>query len=278
MTLRAIRVLQEVDVVAAEDTRRTGNLLRHYQIRTPTISLHQHNERERADQILARLQAGGSVALVTDAGTPGISDPGANLVAHIRANGLIVLPVPGPSAVTALLSAAGVPAARFVFGGFPPVSGQGRRDWLTWVGGLVDIPVVFFEAPHRIRRSLTDLATILVDRQIVLGRELSKLHEQWLIGTCEDVESRLQEARGEFSVLVIPAIKPISNRQPPADGVIWDDFCQLTENQGVLPSEAVKHVAKSLGLPRRSVYAAIERQKQLADQQNDLCINDLQSE
>ena len=166
ITLRALRVLRESALVAAEDTRRTGNLLRHYQIQTPLLSLHEHNEQRRAARIVERLQAGDSVALVSDAGTPGISDPGAGLVRSARDAGCRVEAIPGPSAVTAVLSAAGIQFERFVFAGFPPVRSKDRKLWFGWVASLESAPVVCFEAPHRIRKTLEDCRKYFGERPI----------------------------------------------------------------------------------------------------------------
>ena len=160
ITLRALRVLREVALVAAEDTRRTGNLLRHYQIGTPLVSLHEHNEDQRIGPLVGRLQAGQSIAVVSDAGTPGISDPGSRLVRAARLAGIRVDPIPGPSAVTAILSASGLSFDRFAFAGFPPIRSKDRNDWFGWVSSLPDVPVVCFEAPHRIRRFLDEVASV----------------------------------------------------------------------------------------------------------------------
>src|SRR5215204_4173550 len=178
MTLRAIKVLKLVQLVAAEDTRRTGILLRHFQIDTPILSVHEHNERARVEQIIARLSKGESVALVTDAGTPGISDPGAMLVAAIRAAGFTVEPIPGASAVVAAISASGVSSRGFTFLGFPPIRSKDRKIWFDALSAACKARlVVFFEAPHKIQKTLSELA-VSVDRPIIVARELTKLHEE----------------------------------------------------------------------------------------------------
>jgi 16S rRNA (cytidine1402-2'-O)-methyltransferase len=256
ITLRALRVLRDVAVVAAEDTRRTGNLLRHYEIHTPLISLHEHNERQRLTPLVARLQAGDSIAVVSDAGTPGISDPGARLVRAARDAGVRVDPVPGPSAVTAVLSASGLTFDRFAFAGFPPTRSKDRKRWFDWVAELGDVPVVCFEAPHRIRRLLADAASLLAERPILLAREVTKAHEEWLTAL-DDVPER-----GEFVVvfgqmaLLTPAVAP------PHDKHIALVFGQLTNNtQPESRREAVRAVAKQLQIPVKAVYDALERAK-----------------
>ena len=183
MTFRAIAILQSADVIAAEDTRHTGKLLHHFQITTPQISYHDHNRLSRLPEVLERLQDGQKIALVTDAGMPGISDPGYELVKACAEAGIVVVPIPGACAVVAALSAAGLPTDRFVFEGFLPVKGQERRDRLEEIQSEART-LVFYEAPHRVRTTLQDLAEALgADRAIVLGRELTKLHEQFWRGT-----------------------------------------------------------------------------------------------
>src|SRR5919108_741811 len=180
VTLRALRVLREVSVIAAEDTRRTARLLQHYSISTPTTSLHEHNERTKTPGLIDRLRNGESVALVSDAGTPVISDPGARLVAAAHAAGVRVEPVPGPSAALAALSASGLSGDAFTFVGFPPARAEARRNWLRELAHETR-PLVLYEAPHRIRDTLEDMFSIWGDRTIALGRELTKVHEEMVV-------------------------------------------------------------------------------------------------
>jgi 16S rRNA (cytidine1402-2'-O)-methyltransferase len=205
ITARALRVLREVDVVACEDTRRTRALLAHFDIHTPTLSYYEHNKLTRGPQLLRRLQEGRSVALVTDAGTPGISDPGFLLVREARAAGVPVVPVPGPAAVVAALSAAGVAADRFVFDGFPPVKPGRRLNRLRALREL-DTTVVLYESPHRILATLEAIGEVFGEREIVVARELTKQFEEIVRATPAAHRARLQVAgvRGEFT-LVIPA-------------------------------------------------------------------------
>jgi 16S rRNA (cytidine1402-2'-O)-methyltransferase len=205
VTLRALRVLKEVDVIACEDTRRTRGLLAHFDIHTPTVSYFEHNKLVRGPQLLRQLTEGRSVALVTDAGTPGISDPGFVLVRDARAAGVTVVPVPGPAALTAVLSAAGVPADRFVFDGFLPVKPGRRVNRLTALREL-DTTLVFYESPHRILATLEAIAGVFGEREIVVGRELTKQFEEIVRAPAAAHHARLTAAgvRGEFTV-VIPA-------------------------------------------------------------------------
>ncbi len=259
ITLRALRVLGEVALVAAEDTRRTGNLLRHYQLQTPLLSLHEHNEGQRVERIVARLRAGDSIALVSDAGTPAISDPGATLVAAVRKEGFRVEPIPGASAVTAALSASGSSGDRFTFAGFPPIKSKARLEWFDWVIQQKNITVVFVEAPHRIRHTLKDLSRFLGERQIFVARELTKIHEQWMTGAVNEVLAMLSDPKGEFTVVLAPWVMQSEPRALAEDSKIADVFGRLTES-GVTPRRLVaRATAACLGLSTNSVYAALER-------------------
>jgi len=203
ITLRALRVLKEVDRIAAEDTRHTRKLLSHYDIRTPLTSYHDHNERTAAPALVESLRRGESIALVSDAGTPAISDPGYRLVVAAVAAGIQVTPVPGPSALVAALSAAALPTDRFVFEGFLPEKTKQRRERLR---SLHDEgrTLVFYEAPHRLKESLNDIEAILGDRAIVIAREVSKVHEEFARGRIGEIINRLadREIRGEIVVIV----------------------------------------------------------------------------
>ena len=205
VTLRALRVLKEVDLVACEDTRRTRALLTHFDIHTPTLSYYEHNKLARGPQILRALAEGKSVALVTDAGTPGISDPGFLLVRDARAAGVAVVPVAGASAVAAAVSAAGVPADRFVFDGFPPVKPGRRRNRLAALRELATT-VVLYESPHRILATLEAIGEVFGEREIVVARELTKQFEEIVRATPAAHRERLGAAgvRGEFTLVIPP--------------------------------------------------------------------------
>src|SRR5215510_6899047 len=181
ITVRALRVLREVALIAAEDTRRTAHLLARHAIATKTTSLHEHNEHQKTASLVERLRAGESIALVSDAGTPTVSDPGGELIAAAIAAGIRVEPIPGPSAILAALAASGLPHDSFTFLGFPPIKGKERRVWFERLK-TVGRTVVFFEAPHRIARTLEELASKIGNRPIFLGRELTKSHEELVRG------------------------------------------------------------------------------------------------
>ncbi|HEV8471595.1 MAG TPA: 16S rRNA (cytidine(1402)-2'-O)-methyltransferase [Methylomirabilota bacterium] len=203
VSARALRVLREVDLIACEDTRRTRALLAHFDVHTPTTSYFEHNKLARGPQLLRRLQEGGSIALVTDAGTPGISDPGFLLVRDARAAGVRVVPVPGPSAVAAALSASGVPADRFVFDGFLPVKPGKRLNRLRELRAL-ETTVVVYESPHRIVAALEALAEVFGDAEVVVARELTKHFEEIVRATPAAHLERLRATppRGEFVVII----------------------------------------------------------------------------
>ena len=203
ITLRALRVLKEVDVIAAEDTRHTQILLNHYGIRTPLTSYHEHNEKTKARQLMSCLERGEQIALVSDAGTPAISDPGYRLAVEAIRGRIPVIPIPGASALTAVLSAGGLPTDRFVFDGFLPAKKQERRARLRALSSETGT-LVIYEAPHRLTETLNDLAEILGDREIVLAREVSKVHEEFLRGRLTEVAKQVagREIKGELTLLI----------------------------------------------------------------------------
>jgi 16S rRNA (cytidine1402-2'-O)-methyltransferase len=245
ITLRALRVLREVTVIAAEDTRRTSHLLARHGISTPTTSLHEHNEAEKAAAILARLERGESVSLVSDAGTPTISDPGARLIRGAIAAGFRVEPIPGPSAVTAALAASGLSADRFSFMGFPPIRSNERKHWFErarTVGGVI----VFFEAPHRIRRTLEEFEKAVGDCAVCVARELTKLHEELVRGPISKVIGLLAPGRGEYTV--------VADAGEPSDLV-----GQITEIEPSSRRETLAAIARAHGLSPNALYQAIEK-------------------
>src|SRR5262249_27509725 len=201
ITLRALRVLRDVSIIAAEDTRRTAHLLARHAIATPTTSLHEHNESKKSGAIVAKLLAGDDVALVSDAGTPTVSDPGLGLVRAALDAGIRVEPIPGPSAAIAALSVSGLPTDSFTFLGFPPTKAKARKQWFQ---ELASVPgtAIFFESPHRIRQTLGEMTDIIGDKTIVVGREMTKAHEELVKGPITAVIDQLSSDRGEFTVVL----------------------------------------------------------------------------
>jgi 16S rRNA (cytidine1402-2'-O)-methyltransferase len=255
VTLRALRVLREVSLIAAEDTRRTARLLQHYSISTPTTSLHQHNEHQRGPGLLARLLAGESIALVSDAGTPVVSDPGTALVASAHGAGIRVEPIPGASAITAALSASGIPAEQFSFVGFPPARGRARTDWFVSLGSETRAFIVY-EAPHRIRQTLADLLTAVGDRVVAVGRELTKVHESLVVRPISTHLEALAEPRGEYTIVVSAPEQAELGRTPYTSTELVEQFSELTD-EGRSPREAVRTLALKYHLPSRDVYAIV---------------------
>ncbi|MBD2305415.1 16S rRNA (cytidine(1402)-2'-O)-methyltransferase [Chroococcidiopsis sp. FACHB-1243] len=252
ISFRAVRILQSVDAIAAEDTRHTGKLLHHFQIKTPQLSYHEHNRNSRIPEIIDRLQTGKAIALVTDAGMPGISDPGYELVQACVEAEITVVPIPGASAVITALSAAGLPTDRFVFEGFLPAKGKPRRDRLEFLQ-TESRTIILYEAPHRLRQTLQDLATGFgAERQIVLARELTKLHEEFWRGKIEEAIAHYQqkEPQGEYTLVVagMEWVKPqLSEAEIQAE-------LQKLILAGVSRSQASRQLAKATSLSRQEIY------------------------
>src|SRR5688572_7374301 len=261
ITLRALRILREVSIIAAEDTRRTAHLLARHAITTPTTSLHAHNERQKTPALVERMRSGDSVALVSDAGTPTISDPGGQLIGAAVAAGIRVEPIPGPSAILAALTASGMPFDTFAFMGFPPTKAKDRKLWferLREIGGTI----VFFEAPHRIERTLAELRLSIGDCPISVSRELTKTHEELVRGPISQVLAGRLLAKGEFTVVLEIGQTTDKNAvEVQADEAIGLEFGEMTANRQRTRRQAVGAIARRYGLAPNAVYAAIERYK-----------------
>ena len=261
VTARALRVLREVDVIAAEDTRRTSHLLTRYAITTPTTSLHEHNEQKKTATLLARLGAGGSIALVSDAGTPTVSDPGQRLIQAAAAAGVRVEPIPGPSAILATLAASGFPADSFLFLGFPSTRSKDRKKWFERLRVAAGT-VVFFEAPHRLRRTLSEVQEAMGDIEAVAGREITKIHEELVRGPISTLLLALEDPRGEFTIaLNIGQTTEIIIELVGAEKAAVADFGLITELAGASRRTVVAALAKRHGLHPNQVYALLEAAK-----------------
>jgi 16S rRNA (cytidine1402-2'-O)-methyltransferase len=261
ITLRALRVLREVNLIAAEDTRRTAKLLSHFGIHTPALSFHAHNSRARLPQLIARLRAGESIALVTDAGTPGISDPGAELVAASRAEGIAVDPIPGASAALVAAVGSGFPLNSVMFLGFPPVKAKARRKWLETLSEQPGT-VVFFEAPHRIGSTLADLSELLGTRQICVAREMTKTYQEFVNGAANAVVFLSIPRKGEFAIVIGPLEERIVPLAEHSDADIADTFRSIAQSDMARGRrETAGEVARKLGLTANEVYRALERAK-----------------
>jgi 16S rRNA (cytidine1402-2'-O)-methyltransferase len=262
ITLRALKTLKQVQLVAAEDTRRTGILLRHFSIDKPILSVHEHNEAARVARIVAHLSKGESVALVTDAGTPGISDPGAALVSAIRTAGFRVEPVPGASAVVAAISASGIASQGFTFLGFPPIRSKDRKLWFEQLSDASRHRlVVFFEAPHKLRKTLEELCN-LVKQPIIAGREITKLHEEFVVGSTDELLARFDAPQGEFTILIPPTDPVTAVVSDITDGSVMELFGQITKlRQSGTKRDVARETGERLGLTAKQVYEIVERNK-----------------
>jgi 16S rRNA (cytidine1402-2'-O)-methyltransferase len=272
ITLRALDVLRGVDRIACEDTRQTQKLLNHFQITTRTISYHEHNERERAAELVETLKAGGRIALVTDAGTPAVSDPGGWLVREAVAAGIPVFPIPGANAAISALIASGLPGEEFEFLGFLPEKAGARRTRLEKLEAMARETaqtLIFYEAPHRILDMLADLEAVFgPELRVVVARELTKIHEEFMRGTAVEVRTNLagrESIRGEITLLVeAPAQTGSADR---ADGLgsarekIADRVARLQAESGVDEKEALKRLARELGRSKSEIYRELQREK-----------------
>jgi 16S rRNA (cytidine1402-2'-O)-methyltransferase len=266
ITLRALDVLKRVDRIACEDTRQTQKLLNHFQIATPTESCHEHNERQRAASLVEALQEGKRIALVTDAGMPGISDPGAWLTRAAIAAGVPVIPIPGANAAVSALVASGLATDEFTFLGFLPEKAGARRtriEELAAEAGDKPRTLVFYEAPHRILETLADLETVFgPELRIVVARELTKLHEEFLRGTVAEVRGTLagrDRVRGEITLLVEAPAR--SAAQPATIGSIAERVTRLQSETGLDEKEALKRLARETGQSKSELYRELQRER-----------------
>ena len=263
ITLRALRVLKDVDRIACEDTRQTQKLLNHFSISTPTLSFHEHNEQSRAVELIALMQQGGRVAVVSDAGTPAFSDPGLELVRAALAVGVRVIPIPGANAALSALVASGMDTERFLYIGFLAAKPGARRTELESLAGIASgLTLVVYEAPHRIVETLADVEAVWGGQvRVVVARELTKLHEEFLRGTAAEVRLALsarERVRGEI-VLLIDATTPA---QPASEGrSVRQQVSQLMEAEGLDEKDALKRVARERGVSKSEVYRELQRQR-----------------
>ena len=252
MTFRAVRTLKEADLIAAEDTRHSRKLLAHFGITTPLTSYYDHNQALKGERILKTLQEGRQVALISDAGTPCISDPGYQLVRDALSAGITVAPIPGACAAIAALSAAGLPTNAFTFAGFPPNKEGKRRSFLASLTSAQGT-VVLYEAPHRLKATLADIAVVLGERRVVVARELTKLYEECLRGTASAVREQVQDGRerGEVVLLIAPADEDSAQTEGPSA----EEQIRELLAKGHTVKEAAALVAATTGLPKRELYA-----------------------
>jgi 16S rRNA (cytidine1402-2'-O)-methyltransferase len=270
ITLRALDIMRRVDRIACEDTRQTQKLLNHFEISTPTVSFHQHNERHRAAELVEALKAGGRIALVSDAGMPGVSDPGTWLVTEAVAAGLAVIPIPGANAALSALVASGLPTSEFHFVGFLPEKAGARRTRLEELAAISAkdesaCTLIFYEAPHRILDTLADLESVWgPELRVVVARELTKIHEEFLRTTVAEARRDLaarDRIRGEITLLVSPPIGRCSGAPATAPKKIGERIAQIEAEAGVDEKEALKRLARELGQSKSEVYRELQRER-----------------
>lgn len=267
ITLRAIGVLKSVDLVACEDTRHTRRLLDHFGISKPTVSYHEHNEQARAEELVQQLVGRKSIAIVTDAGTPGISDPAYRIVAAAIERGIRVVPIPGAVALVAGLTASGLPTDSFLFAGFLPNKKMARRAKLEELKAE-RATLVFYEAPHRIRETLADALEILGDRRASLARELTKLHEQFIRGKLSEIIAHfdLHEPRGEMTLVIAGSGK--DNLISVETGSINEQIEKLMNEMNLSRNESMKLAAKSRGMSKREAYQLMLEEKKVDEDES----------
>lgn len=261
ITLRALNTLKTSDVIACEDTRRTQKLLNHYEIRTPTISYHEHNEMTRAPELVLEMEQGSVISLVSDAGTPVLSDPGFRLVHLAIRHKITVIPVPGPSALVAALTAAGLPMSQFVFAGFLPPRRSARRKTLSAMTGF-EKTIVFYEAPHRIIETLGDMRDILGERDMAIAREVTKIHEEFLRGSITEIRDTLKKepVKGELTVILGPGV---AQRERTSGGAsVREEVERLKSKEGLDERSALKVIARARGISRSEAYRQLQLEKQ----------------
>ena len=261
ISLRALRVLRSVDRIACEDTRQTQKLLNHFEIHTPTVSYHMHNEGSRTEELTAELKLGARIAVVSDAGTPGIADPGGQIAAAAIAAGINVFPIPGANAAISGLIASGLPTEQFTFHGFLPAkAGQRKTALEELIRG--DVTHVFYEAPHRILDTLADVEAVFgASQHVVVARELTKLHEEFLRGTAGEVRSQLAaraSVRGEIVLMLAPS-QALSSSEKRASLAV--EVAALMKSEGISEKDALKRVARERGMGKSEAYRELQREQ-----------------
>jgi 16S rRNA (cytidine1402-2'-O)-methyltransferase len=262
ITLRALRILRSVDRIACEDTRQTQKLLNHFEIHTPTVSYHMHNEGSRSEELVAELKLGARIAVVSDAGTPGIADPGGQIASAAIAAGIDIFPVPGANAAISGLIASGLPTERFTFHGFLPAKAGQRKTALEELPRS-DATHLFYEAPHRILDTITDIETVFGPTQhVVIARELTKLHEEFLRGPVSDLRAQLAtrpSIRGEIVLILAPAAAENENAAQRTS--IAAEVASLMKSEGLTEKDALKRVARERGIGKSDAYRELQREQ-----------------
>lgn len=253
ITLRALKILKEVDLIAAEDTRNTLKLLNHFGISKPLISYHRHNEEIKCDNLITKLQDGENIAIVSDAGTPGISDPGEIIVKKAIENNIKIIPIPGACAAINALICSGLDTRQFTFLGFLPLNKKLRKEKLEEIKNKKDT-VILYEAPHKLKNTLQDLKNILDNRQVVLARELTKIHEEFIYGTIDEIIEKADNLKGEMIILIEGISMTFSSAENELNSLSFDEHFEYYKNLGFDKKEIIKKIAKDRGLNKNKVY------------------------
>ena len=251
ITLRALRILKEVDYIAAEDTRNTLKLLNHFEIKKPLISNHRHNEEDRENSLIEKLKDGKNIAVVSDAGTPGISDPGEVIAKRAIEENIEVIPIPGACAAINALIASGLNTKEFVFFGFLPLNKKLRKEKLEEIKNE-NKTLIIYEAPHKIKDTLNDLKVVVGDRKIVLARELTKIHEEFIRGNIDEIIEKSENLKGEM-ILLIEGSHEVNNENI-LNNLSLDEHYNVYEKQGLSKKEIIKKIAKDRGVNKNEIY------------------------
>jgi len=252
ITLRALRVLKEVDLIAAEDTRQTLKLLNHYEINKPLISYHRHNEETKSEILIEKLRNGENIALVSDAGTPGICDPGEEVIKKAIEDNIEVISIPGACAMINALIVSGISTKEFEFLGFLPLNKKLRRQKLKEIENSSKT-IIIYEAPHKMKTTLGDLKEILKDRKIVLARELTKIHEEFIRKSIDELLSEIDTIKGEM-ILIIEGNKIDTEESKNFDEISLEDHYKLYEEKGLNKKEIIKQIAKDRNVNKNEIY------------------------
>lgn len=250
ITLRAVRILKEVDLIAAEDTRHTLKLLNHLEISKPMISYHRHNEGERTDDLIKELEAGKQIALVSDAGTPGICDPGEEIIKRCIEKNIKIIPIPGACAMVNALIASGVSTKEFSFLGFLPLNKKTRREKLEEIRNS-NKTTILYEAPHKLKNTLKDLSDIVGNRKMVLARELTKIHEEYIRGTVDELIEKSENLKGEIVLIIEESKKKEENK---LNDLSLEEHYNFYKTQGLSKKEIIKKIAKDRNVNKNEIY------------------------
>ena len=253
ITLRAINVLKNVDCIAAEDTRHTLKLLNHLEISKPLISYHRHNEETRSDLLIEKLQSGEDIALVSDAGTPGICDPGEEVIQKCIENNIKIIPIPGACAMINALICSGLDTKEFIFLGFLPLNKNLRKDKLKKIEFAKET-VIIYEAPHKLKQTLKDLENILENRKITVAREITKIHEEFVRGTASELLDIFQDVKGEFVLIIEKSNKELVEDMQNLNDLTLEEHYKYYEKKGLDKKEIIKKIAKDRNVNKNEIY------------------------